>query len=309
MIRRLFPFSGRRSAFTLIELLVVIAIIAILIGLLLPAVQKVRESAARTQCQSNLHNIGLAFHSHNDQIGYMPYGGTTWQAPPWFINGQPQKGFPSRPTPGWGYQILPFIEGDNGYKGGPAGTDYERAVTAVGTPVKIYFCPARRGVQTFMWPDWYVFLFYPGQTQQTIQHALMDYAASTWSTDAYAGVVKYGFQGRALNEIVSGDGTSNTMMVGDKRLNLRPLGSPQSDDNEGYSAGWDHDTIRYANRLPLPDFSGSGDGNQRFGGSHASGFNVVLADGSVRLVSFSISLTTFSRLGNVRDGLPLGDDF
>ncbi len=168
-----------RPSFTLIELLVVIAIIAVLIGLLLPAVQKVREAAARIQCQNNLKQIGLAIQNVHDTYGTFPTSGSDWNhGVSYRPNGTPHT--PDRQTAGFLYQILPFVEQEPLYKqtdlnapsnpGNPsASSDYQALgpplyekgayMTRVdlpgssnsgGTPlnasgvVKIYFCPARR---------------------------------------------------------------------------------------------------------------------------------------------------------------------
>src|SRR5438034_3780890 len=97
----------RRRAFTLIELLVVIAIIAVLIGLLLPAVQKVREAAARSKCQNNLRQLALACHMYHNNEGYFPEGG----------NCPPKPGNCANNNQGsWLVTILPYIEQEALYK-------------------------------------------------------------------------------------------------------------------------------------------------------------------------------------------------
>jgi prepilin-type N-terminal cleavage/methylation domain-containing protein len=276
------PVPRRRDGFTLIELLVVIAIIGVLLGLLVPAVQKVREAAARIQCANNLKQIGLAFHNHHDQLGFFPSGGWAVTSPPTYLNGQPAVG--AQQQAGWGFQILPYLEGDNAWKAGP--------LVAVGTPHKVFFCPSRRAPQVVTYQDGYI----PPLTGGPIAHALCDYAAANIEG---TGVVRR-LEPTRMADIT--DGTSNTLLVADKRLNRAFLGQPQHDDNEGYTAGWDKDTIRKTDAPPAPDFTGTGDGDRLFGSSHVGRINAVFADGSQQSVSYSVSKTVFRRLGNRSDG-------
>jgi prepilin-type N-terminal cleavage/methylation domain-containing protein/prepilin-type processing-associated H-X9-DG protein len=125
-----FPMRRPREAFTLIELLVVMAILGVLIGLLLPAVQKVREAANRMRCASNLKQIGIAFHHYHDvQLSF----------PPGYLA---TANYPDT-TPGWGWAafLLPFIEHDNLYRQ----ISFSQPVQfspVIQTPIKVYLCPS-----------------------------------------------------------------------------------------------------------------------------------------------------------------------
>src|SRR5438046_1669421 len=127
---------SRRQGFTLIELLVVIAIIGVLIGLLLPAVQKVREAAARTQCKNNLKQIGLAFHNYHAAQGSFPPGFASQAAT---VDG-PSLG------PGWGWaaHLLPYFEQDNLYRQIDFTKDIAHPANAQArmTSLRIFLCPS-----------------------------------------------------------------------------------------------------------------------------------------------------------------------
>ena len=221
--------SPRRhsSAFTLIELLVVIAIIAVLIGLLLPAVQKVREAAARSKCQNNLKQIGLAIHNFHSAKGTFPPGLNQ-------INGNPCFG--------WGVYILPYIEQGNLYQQiDPDNRTFKQVFTSVPnlfqTSVPTYLCPSDNGP-----PDYPLNGNRPYPTGGTpVSIALSNYVGNAGNVNntGYSWTCPFIQTTKAIPKPPSltdiPDGTSSTIAVGER---CSRLVTPLTPDGGQYAAVW-----------------------------------------------------------------------
>jgi prepilin-type N-terminal cleavage/methylation domain-containing protein len=332
----------RRSAFTLIELLVVIAIIAVLIGLLLPAVQKVREAAARTACQNNLKQIGLAFHNYHD---------ATQSLPPVRVHGGP--GYAT-----WAVLILPYMEQQSIFSMWDVSRGYAAQTNAARqAEVKSYFCPTRRGPGRGLSTaeNWYVLDATPPPTitvngalqprfsaAQNPPGALADYAAcvgdmrgspnnpnqQNWFNVRSNGAIIVGTATPNVSNTAApttaitwksntniqaiADGTSNTFLVGEKHVPAGMTGRAKVGDGSIYNGSW----TCFAGRIagiedPLAngpnDTTPSGgivDGiyARKFGSWHTGVCQFAFGDGSVRAIRTSIDTANLRRLAARDDG-------
>jgi len=289
-----------RRAFTLVEVLVVVSIVGILTGLLMAAVQKVREVAARVACGNNLRQIGVGMHSFHDTNGFFPHsggvppGGNLRPTPnidtagkSWGV-GDPRWSGWQQPGP-WTYSILPFLEQDGAYR-----------QQAYAVAVKVYMCPSRgrTNPQVVPFRD-------PLKMAPWFGRAYHSGGQNPWGKTDYAGnlhiVVGETLNSQrkppgptlAIKDIT--DGTSTTLLIGEKSLD------PRAYDTGGWY--WDE-----------PIFAGGGAGGTVRGGSglyrdavkvlfednwgstHPAGAQFLRADASVNLIGYGTSSTTLKAL-------------
>jgi prepilin-type N-terminal cleavage/methylation domain-containing protein len=323
----LFRFLKHWRGFTLIELLVVIAIIAILIGLLVPAVQKVREAAARMQCGNNLHQLGIASHNIHDQYGRLPcLLGPYWQGRQWVNNSQFAN---ATNGPPWGnnfYYLLPYIEQDTLFKstydpkvdGNLSSPGYRPWVNgAYHKNMKTYICPsdpsmpAEGYVTTPAGND-------PTQGNWTDTWGLTSYAANAQVfgiTDASGNLT--GWQGEARIPATFPDGTSNTILFGEKYARCGIYGSAW---DWWWFNNWQPTIVNtQAGELigpaskfqvkPNPWQSTSACDFRRASTGHTGGMMVVLGDASVRPLSEGMSGMTWWWACTPAGGETLGTDW
>jgi prepilin-type N-terminal cleavage/methylation domain-containing protein/prepilin-type processing-associated H-X9-DG protein len=324
------PLSNNKrqqKGFTLIELLVVIAIIAILIALLVPAVQKVREAAARTQCTNNLKQMGLALHQCHDVEKAFPSGGWGWA---WI--GCPGQGLGPHQPGGWLYCVLPYVEQGElvdsckGVTGSAFTTAVERLMD---TPVAVFNCPSRRNGGPYPCPGG-AGSYNCADTTGTIYSigtpplmARTDYAGCCGdnTTDEISGGPSAGsgakintlysqvtpatqytgvfYQGSKVNISQITRGTSNTFLIGEKQMNpsLYYTGNDPG-DNECMYVGMDNDISRSTNALPQPDHWGT-TSDLNFGSPHPDGLNMLMCDGSVQFMNYGMPISVWGPMGRI----------
>jgi prepilin-type N-terminal cleavage/methylation domain-containing protein/prepilin-type processing-associated H-X9-DG protein len=296
--------GNRRWGFTLIELLIVIAIIATLIGLLLPAVQAVREAANRVQCANNLKQLSLGCLNHATQVRRLPTDGWGWL---WV--GDPDRGTDHRQPGGWGYNVLPYIEQANLHDLGAGLTPAQKGplfAQRVSMPLSLFNCPSRRSAIAYP-NNWGTQFYY---TAPVTFEGRSDYAANsgtapideffggppslaagdspTFPWPDASGLTGVIFQRSEIMLTDISHGTSNTYLLGEKYLNPDSYtNGTDAADNENLYAGADNDNSRCTAGPPRRDMRGYAD-TLSFGSAHPAGLNMAFCDGSIQFLSFSI---------------------
>ena len=348
--------NRRRAGFTLIELLVVIAIIAILIALLVPAVQKVREAAAMTQCKNNLKQIGIACLMHHDVFGCLPPTRGLYSYPgeiAELLNPQadePDNG-PGAAEEGntatWAVYLLPYLEQQAVFSlwdftynpaglGTVAGQTYYvlpfelQAAGAREFKCPVYMCPARRPIDAPLSPA----LNAAGtavnngtSVASSADGAVGDYAACVgtvnddWWNNAISpfvpdGAFRLGPENRGIRLSQITDGTSNTVLIGDKHVPQTKFGFANWDCsiyNGGNAAcsfrslGLDptgQNTVGWPLVQSINDTSAK---SMAFGSYHVGMCQFVFADGSVQAIRNDCDVTILGCLAAIADGQPTPD--
>lgn len=304
-----------RRGFTLIELLVVVAIVAVLVGLVLPAVQKVRDAAARTHCQNNLKQLGLALHGFHDAYGVFPPSGWTTVGP----------GNPAGKYVGWRPLTLPFIEQENLQRLYNFNLHWWEGTNAVAAavPVRAYRCPAvpeRGEVTTAVAKPPRPALTFANPIAPTDYEAIMGVQPA--SINPHVGgiytagnrfSVLYRNSRTRLTDIT--DGTASTIMVvecGGRPLVFRNrTARPELANDQGI--GWADSEGPFSLDGASADGQAEGCGlacsrpmnmkndNEPYS-FHPGGGNVLFADGHVRFVRELVDLRTFAALCTMSAG-------